>query len=44
MDGSIASMGDMKNAYTVSVPKPEGRRHSEDVGIDGRTDNIRMDI
>jgi hypothetical protein len=29
-------MGWMRNAYEVSVRKPEGKRHSEDISTDGR--------
>jgi hypothetical protein len=27
-------MGRMRNAYTILVGKPEGRDHSEDLGVD----------
>jgi hypothetical protein len=28
-------MGEMRNAYKILVGKPEGRDHSEDLGVDG---------
>jgi hypothetical protein len=35
--GHVACMVEMRNAYILLVGKPEGRRHLEDVGVDGRT-------
>jgi hypothetical protein len=29
-------MGEVRNAYKISVGKPKGRDHSEDLGEDGR--------
>jgi hypothetical protein len=29
-------MGEMRKAYIMLVGKPEGKSHSEDLGIDGR--------
>jgi hypothetical protein len=29
-------MGKMRNEYQMLVGKPEGRDHSEDLGVDGR--------
>jgi hypothetical protein len=29
-------MEEMRNAYKITVRKPEGRDHSEDLGINGR--------
>jgi hypothetical protein len=29
-------MGEMRNAYKIFVGKPEGKNHSEDLGINGR--------
>jgi len=34
--GKVERMGDMKRVYTILVRKPEGKRHSEDLGVDGR--------
>jgi hypothetical protein len=28
--------GDIRNAYKISVGKPEGYNHSEDLAVDGR--------
>jgi hypothetical protein len=30
-------MGEMRNAYKILVGKPEGKNHSEDLDVDGRT-------
>jgi hypothetical protein len=35
--GHIEHMGEMRNACTILVRKPEGKNHLEDLGIDGRT-------
>jgi hypothetical protein len=32
----IACMEEMGNAYSILVGKPEGKRHLQDLGIDGR--------
>jgi hypothetical protein len=32
----IARMRKMRNVYNILVGKPEGKNHSEDLGIDGR--------
>jgi hypothetical protein len=32
----VARMGEMRNAYMHSVGTPEGKNHSEDLGVDGR--------
>jgi hypothetical protein len=29
-------MGEVQNLYTISVGRPEGKNHSEDLGIDGK--------
>jgi hypothetical protein len=29
-------MGETRNAHTILVGKPEGKRHSEELGVDGR--------
>jgi hypothetical protein len=29
-------MGETRNAYKMFIAKPEGRDHSEDLGIDGK--------
>jgi hypothetical protein len=29
-------MGEMRNAYEILVGKPEGKNHSEDLGVDGK--------
>jgi hypothetical protein len=29
-------MGDTRNEYNILVGMPEGRDHSEDLGVDGR--------
>jgi len=34
--GHVARMGEMRKAYIMLVGKPEGKSHSEDLGIDGR--------
>jgi hypothetical protein len=34
--GYIAPMREMKIAYKILIGKPEGKNHSEDLGIDGR--------
>jgi hypothetical protein len=34
--GHVTHMGVMRNAYKILVGKPEGKRHSEDLGIDGK--------
>jgi hypothetical protein len=32
----VAYAGDRNNAYRVLVGRPEGKRHAEDLGIDGK--------
>jgi hypothetical protein len=34
--GHVARVGESRDAYGVFVGKPEGKRNSEDLGIDGR--------
>jgi hypothetical protein len=34
--GHVARMGERKGAYRVSVGRPEGRSHLEDLEVDGR--------
>jgi len=34
--GHVARVGENRDAYGVFVGKPEGKRKSEDLGIDGR--------
>jgi hypothetical protein len=34
--GHVACMGEVRNLYSMSVGKSEGRNHSEDLGVDGR--------
>jgi hypothetical protein len=34
--GNVASVGEGKDVYRVLVGKPEGKKHLEDTGIDGR--------
>jgi hypothetical protein len=34
--GHVARMGEERKLYKVWVGKPEGNRHSEDRGVDGR--------
>jgi len=34
--GSVARVGENRDAYGVFVGKPEGKRNSENLGIDGR--------
>jgi len=36
MGGHLACMGEVRNAYKISVGKPEGKSHLEDLSIDGR--------
>jgi hypothetical protein len=33
----VARMGEVRGAYSILVGRPEGRRHWEDLGVDGRT-------
>jgi hypothetical protein len=33
-------MGEERKVYKVLVGKPEGKRHSEDCGVDGRMGSI----
>jgi hypothetical protein len=35
-------MGEMRNAYKILVGKPEGRRHSEDLNVDGIIINVEI--
>jgi len=39
----VARKGEKRNAYWVFVGKPEGKRPSEDRGVDGRT-NIKTAV
>jgi hypothetical protein len=32
----VARMGEMRNAYSILVGKPEGRHHSEYIDVEGR--------
>jgi hypothetical protein len=32
----VASVGEMRNAYSILIGKPEGKNHPADVGIHGR--------
>jgi hypothetical protein len=34
--GNVARMGEDRKLYKVLVRKPEGRKHTEDQGVDGR--------
>jgi hypothetical protein len=34
--GYMARVGELRGAYNILVGKPEGRRHWEDLGVDGR--------
>jgi hypothetical protein len=34
--GHVARMGQMTNAYKILVGKPEGKRLSEELGVDGK--------
>jgi hypothetical protein len=34
--GHIAHIGETRNMYKILVGKPEWKRHSEDLGVDGR--------
>jgi hypothetical protein len=34
--GQVARMGDLRNAYKIMVLRPEGRKYSEDLGVNGR--------
>jgi hypothetical protein len=34
--GHVTCIGDMRNVYKILVRKPEGKSHSEDLGVDGR--------
>jgi len=36
MDVACSTHGKMRNAYTILVRKPEGKRPFEDLGVDGR--------
>jgi hypothetical protein len=37
MDGACSTYGDSRNVYRILVGKPEGKNHSEDPGVEGRT-------
>jgi len=32
----VAGVVEIRNAYKIFVGKPEGKKHSEDLGVDGR--------
>jgi hypothetical protein len=32
----MASMGEIRRASKILVGKPKGKRHSDDLGVDGR--------
>jgi hypothetical protein len=34
--GHVEHMEEMRNAYKILVGKPEGKKHLEDKGVDGR--------
>jgi hypothetical protein len=34
--GHVARMGEVRGAYNILVGKPEGRKHWEDLSVDGR--------
>jgi hypothetical protein len=34
--GHVARMGDLRSAYNILFEKPEGREHSEHLGVGGR--------
>jgi hypothetical protein len=34
--GHVARMGEMRNAYKILIGKPEGKNHSEELGVDGK--------
>jgi len=36
-EGHVARMGVTRNIYTIFFGKPEGKNHSEDLGVDTRT-------
>jgi hypothetical protein len=36
MDGHVARIGGMRNAYIILVGKPKGKNHSEGLGVDGK--------
>jgi hypothetical protein len=36
MGGTCSTHGEIRNAYEISVGKPEGKYHVEDLGVDGR--------
>jgi hypothetical protein len=37
MGGVVARMGKVKYSYEILVEMPEGKNHSEDLGVDGIT-------
>jgi len=39
--GHVARMGCKRNEYKILVGKPEGKNHSEDLGVDGTMDVYR---
>jgi hypothetical protein len=39
--GYVARMGSMRSAYQILVLKPRVRDHFEDLGVDGREDNVK---
>jgi hypothetical protein len=36
MGGTCRSMEEIRNEYNILIGKPEGKDHSEDLGVDGR--------
>jgi len=40
--GHVACMAQIRSAYKILVGKPEGKRPTQDLGMNG--DNIRIDI
>jgi hypothetical protein len=41
MSGTCGAYGEVRNAYKVSVRKPQRKRHLEDLGVEGRTMDLR---
>jgi hypothetical protein len=36
MNKACSALGESRNGYRILVGKPEGKNHSEDLGVDGR--------
>jgi hypothetical protein len=43
LTGHVARMREIMKAYKMLIENPEGKKYSEDVGVDGKV-NVRMDL